>query len=213
MIINSKVGLKKGYSIRMSQYFLPHSYERSGRNVKCQLDISIYETKADMKGTSMWTSKTDMASLKTKKDDRSIDDINNLTADLKNISNVVDNDVVRKIVQDQLIIKPNAVDAKIASNRILVTKTQYDLDKQDPERKVKDVVKKTVNTNELAKKTGYSTKIKEIENNISNVTGLETTVAIKTNATEVENKIPDTTGFITTSGFTEATKISFDARM
>ena len=98
MIINSKVGLKKGYSIRMSQYFLPHSYERSGRNVKCQLDISIYETKADMKGTSMWTSKTDMASLKTKKDDRSIDDINNLTADLKNISNVVDNDVVRKIV-------------------------------------------------------------------------------------------------------------------
>ena len=40
-----------------------------------------------------------------------------------------------------------------------------------------------------------------------------TTVAIKTNATEVENKIPDTTGFIATSGFTEATKISFDAGM
>ena len=112
-----------------------------------------------------------------------------------------------------MIIKPNAVDAKIASNRILVTKTQYDLDNQDPERKVKYVEKKTVNTNELAKKTGYSTKIKEIENNISNVTGLVTTVAIKTNATEVENKIPDTTGFITTSGFTEATKITFDARM
>ena len=163
MIINSKVGLKKGYSIRMSQYFLPHSYERSGRNVKCQLDISIYETKADMKGTSMWTSKTDMAGLKTKKDDRSIDDINNLTADLKNISNVVDNDVVRKIVQDQLIIKPNAVDAKIASNRILVTKTQYDLDNQDPERKVKDVEKKTVNTNELAKKIGTAQKSKKLK--------------------------------------------------
>ena len=45
------------------------------------------------------------------------------------------------------------------------------------------------------------------------MTGLVTTVAIKTNATEVENKIPDTTGFIATSGFTEATKISFDAGM
>lgn len=86
----------------MSQYFLPHPYERSGMNVKFELDLCIYETKADMKGTtgndaSMWASKTDMASLKTKKDDQSIDNINNVTADLKKLSNVGDNDLSERL--------------------------------------------------------------------------------------------------------------------
>ena len=49
MITHLKAGLKKGYSIRMSQYFLPHPYELSGRNVKFELDLCIYATKADMK--------------------------------------------------------------------------------------------------------------------------------------------------------------------
>ena len=133
MITHLKAGLKKGYSVRMSQYFLPHLYELSGRNVKFEQDLCIYETKADMKGTtgndaSMQASKTDMASLKTKKDDQSIDNINNVTADLKKLSNVGDNDVVRETMYDQLLIKLNAVDAKIPSNSRSVTKTQYDLD-------------------------------------------------------------------------------------
>lgn len=69
-----------------------------------------------------------MASLKTKKDDQSIDNINNVTADLKKLSNVGDNDVVRETMYDQLLIKLNAVDAKIPSNSRSVTKAQYDLD-------------------------------------------------------------------------------------
>ena len=36
----------------MSQYFLPHPCERSGRNGKFELDLSFYETKADMKETT-----------------------------------------------------------------------------------------------------------------------------------------------------------------
>ena len=44
MITNSIAGLKKWYTIRMSQYF-PQSYEPSGRNVKLELDLSIYEKK------------------------------------------------------------------------------------------------------------------------------------------------------------------------
>ena len=78
-----------------------------------------------------------MASLKTKKDERRIDNIYNVTADLKKLSNVVDNDVVRETVYDQLLIKLNAVDAKIPSNSRLVTKTQYDLDKQGLERRLR----------------------------------------------------------------------------
>ena len=44
MITNSVAGLKKRYTIRMSRYF-PQSYESSGRNVKLELDLSIYEKK------------------------------------------------------------------------------------------------------------------------------------------------------------------------
>ena len=43
MITHLKAGLKKGYSITMSQYFLPHPYERSGRNVKFELDLRFME--------------------------------------------------------------------------------------------------------------------------------------------------------------------------
>ena len=138
----------------------------------------------------MWASKTDMASLKTKKDERRIDNIYNVTADLKKLSNVVDNDVVRETVYDQLLIKLNAVDAKIPSNSRLVTKTQYDLDKQGLERKVKDVEKKITCTSGLVKKTDYATNIKKIE-----------------------NKILDTTDFIATSEFTKLAKTSFGVRM
>ena len=158
MITNSIAGLKKGYSIRMSRYFLPHPYERSGRNGKFELDLSIYETKADMKettgiDTSKWTSKTDLASLKTKKDDRNIDKVNNVPADLSNLSNVVDNDVVKKTVYGQLLIKVDPVGAKIPRTSRLVAETQHDLDKQGLERRIDNVDKKITNTSGMVNKT------------------------------------------------------------
>ena len=61
----------------MSQYF-PDPYERSGGNLKVELHLSNYATKASLKGTtgidkSTLASKTDLSSLETKINDLDVD--------------------------------------------------------------------------------------------------------------------------------------------
>ena len=46
------------------------------------------------------------------------------------------------MMDNQLITKVNAIDRKIPSTSELVTKTQYDSDKQSLQRKIEDVDKK-----------------------------------------------------------------------
>ena len=84
----------------MSQYF-PEPYERSNGNVKAELDLSNYATKADLKGatgidTSTLPSKTNLTSLKTKADNLDVDKLEIVPSDLSKLSNIVDNDVVKK---------------------------------------------------------------------------------------------------------------------
>ena len=84
----------------MSQYF-PRPYERSIRNVKVELDLSNYATKADLKGAtgadiSNLAVKSNLASLKAEVDKIDIDKLKAVTADLSKPSNLVDNDVVKK---------------------------------------------------------------------------------------------------------------------
>ena len=77
-------------------------------------------------------------------------------------------------MDNQLVTKVNAIDTKIPSTNGLLTRTQYDWDKQDLERKIEDVDKKIPDTSELAKKTDYNTSVIVIEKKISSVTGLVT---------------------------------------
>ena len=84
----------------MSQYF-PQPYKCSVENVKVELGLSNYGTKTDLKGavgidTSMLTSNTDLASLKTKVDNLGVGKLKNVPAGLSKLNNVKDNDVVRK---------------------------------------------------------------------------------------------------------------------
>ena len=51
-------------------------------------------------------------------------------AALSKLSNLADNDVDKKTVYDKLVTKVNTTDTKIRSNGGLVTKTQYNSDKQ-----------------------------------------------------------------------------------
>ena len=86
--------------MRVSQYF-PKPYEHSGGNVKVELDLCNYSTKAYPKGatnddTCMLASKTSLAALKTKLPNLYVDKLNTVPADLSKLSNVVDNDVVKK---------------------------------------------------------------------------------------------------------------------
>ena len=118
----------------------------------------------------------------------------------------------------------------IPSTSGLVTKTQYDSEKQGLEKKkIEDVDKKMPNGSGLVKKCDYIIKITEIENKIpdisqaalvalatakiTDITDQVTKTTINTKAAEIGNKIPVTLSFITTQEFSQITKISFDASM
>ena len=95
------------------------------------------------------------------------------------ISNVADNDIVKKLY-NQLITNANAINTKIASTSGLFTKTKYDSDKQGLEKIIEDVDKKIPITSGLVQKTDCNTKITEIENKMLRIIGLVSTTAINT---------------------------------
>ena len=79
---------------------------------------------------------------------------------------------------DKLVIKVSAIDTKIPSTFVLVTKTQYRSSKQGLKKKVKDVDKKVHNTNWLVKESDCSTKITETKSNVLSITELVISAAL-----------------------------------
>ena len=84
----------------MSQYF-PKPYEPFGGDVNNNVDLSNYTIKADFKnvshiGTSGFTLKPNLASLKTEVDKLDIEKLTPVPVDLSKLSDVVKNDVVTK---------------------------------------------------------------------------------------------------------------------
>ena len=82
----------------MRQFF-PKQHERSVGNVKAELDLFHYMTKANLKGTagldiSNLAAKSDVVSLKLEEDKIDIDKLKAVPADLTKLNNIVDNDVV-----------------------------------------------------------------------------------------------------------------------
>lgn len=82
----------------MIQYF-PQLYECSGRNIKVELDISKYATKANLKdaagvNTSNLARQSDLTSLKPEVDKKDLDKLKTITADLIKLSNVLDDVLV-----------------------------------------------------------------------------------------------------------------------
>ena len=84
-----------------------------------------------------------MASLKTKEENLDVDKVKTVPSDLSKLTNVVDNDVIKKTVYDKLVIKVNIIYIKILSTSGLVTKRQSDSDKQGLENNMEDVEKNT----------------------------------------------------------------------
>ena len=80
-------------------YYPP--YKSSSSNVKVELDLTNYATKADLKNithvdVSSFASKTNVAALKTEVDKIDADKLKTLPVDLVRLSNVVKNEVVKK---------------------------------------------------------------------------------------------------------------------
>ena len=84
----------------MSTYYPP--YKSSSNNIKVELDLTNYATKTDLKNithtdASSFASKTNLAALKTEADKTDVDKLKTGPCDLAKLSNVVKNEVVKKI--------------------------------------------------------------------------------------------------------------------
>ena len=124
----------------MSQYFPP--YRSSGSNIKVESDLSSSALKTDLKNVthvdvSTFASKTNLANLKTEVDKIDIAKLTPVPDDLAKLSNVVKNYVVKKTEYNKLVIKLNGIDTTK-----FVSKTKYEKDGSDLEKKISDVDKK-----------------------------------------------------------------------
>ena len=86
----------------MSQYF-PKPYQPFGGYINVTVDLSNYATKDYIKNithvdTSSFALKANFANLKTEVDKLHIDTLATVPVDLRKLSNVVKNDVVKKTV-------------------------------------------------------------------------------------------------------------------
>ena len=115
----------------MSQYFPP--YNNSSENIKVELDLSNYATKKDIKDitqvdTSSYSLKTNLAAIKTEVDKIDTGKLKTVPDDLAKLSNVVENDVVKKTTYNTL---KNRVDAIDTSKFVLRTKFTTDTNALD----------------------------------------------------------------------------------
>ena len=86
----------------MSEYFPELFNSHFGDSIKVKNDLSNYATKTDIKnishvGTSNFALKTNLASLKTEVEKLDIDKLVPIPVDLSKLSDVVKNDVVKKL--------------------------------------------------------------------------------------------------------------------
>ena len=139
----------------MSKFF-PKPYKPFGRNINIKVDLSNYATKTDIKNishvdTSSLALKTNLANFKTEVDKLDIDKLVPVPVDLRKLSDVVKNDVVKKTAYDKLVANVNNIDTSG-----FVLKTKYDRDKSELQNEIPD-------TSGLVKETNYDAKIADIE--------------------------------------------------
>ena len=119
-------------------------YKSSSRNVNVELDLTNYATKTDLKNithvdVSSFASKTNLAALKTEVDKIDVDKLKTAPTDLAKLSNVVNNDVVKKTDYNT---KVTSIENQIAG----ITKNTID--------SLADIAKlKAVDTNSFVLKT------------------------------------------------------------
>ena len=135
-------------------YYPP--YKSSSSNIKVELDLSNYATKNDLKNithtdVSSFASKTNLSALKTEVDKIDIDKLKTVPDDLVKLSNVVKNEVVKKIDFS-------------ADN--YVTRTKFSTDTNSLDDKIDKVDKKIPDVSGLATKSSVTILIKNSDDRI-----------------------------------------------
>ena len=175
-------------------YYPP--YKSSSNNIKVELDLTNYVTKTVLQNithvdVSSFTSKTNLAALKTEVDKVDVDKLKTTPTDLAKLSNVVKNEVVKKTdynakvtsIEGQIAgITKNTIDnladikkLKAVNTSNFVTRTKFSADTNALDDKIDGVGKKIPDISELAIKTSlnsylqtsaFNSKVKEVENKI-----------------------------------------------
>ena len=105
----------------MSTYYPP--YKSSSQNIKVELDSSNYSTKKDINDithidVSGFASKTNLAALKTDIDKIDTDKLKATPANLAKLSNVVKDDVVKKIDYSSIVTSIESQIARVTKNTL-----------------------------------------------------------------------------------------------
>ena len=144
----------------MSNYFR-RRYKRFDGEISVKVDLSNSARKTHLKNVSHVSLKSNLASLKTEVDKIDADKLKTVPVGLAKLSNVVKNDVIKKIEYDKLVAKVNGID-----NTNFVSRTKYEKDGSDFEDKIDKLDKKIPDITNLVKKTDFNTKATEIEGKI-----------------------------------------------
>ena len=227
MIILSIAGLMKKTLYKMSQYF-PKPYEPFGGNINVKVDLSNYATKDDITNithvdTSSFALKTNVANLKAEVDKLDIDELKRLSNNLTNLKTKVD-----KLDFDKLA--PVPADLSKLSNLVnneVVKKTEYDAKIKSISDKIADIsnlaTKSNLNTkinevkNEIPSITGLATTsaLAAVKNKIPSISNLVKTIDYYTKVTEIEKKLNDHNHdkYITTTEFKKLATDAANARI
>ena len=144
----------KSVHYKMS-YFPP--YKSSSSNVKVELDLTNYATKADLKNithadVSSFASKTNLAALKTEVDKIDTDKLKTAPTDLAKLTNAFENDVVKKTDYNT---KVTSIETQIAE----LTKNTVD--------NLADITKvKAIDTNSFVTRTKFSADTNALDDKI-----------------------------------------------
>ena len=120
--------------------------------------------------------------MQSEEDIKDVDKLKTVLVVLGELTNVVNNEVVKKTVYNKLTAKVNNIDTSR-----FVLRSKYDTDKSSSEKRISDKDKKIPNISGLVKKTDCNAKITEIESKIPGITGLATTAALTTLGNNLPN--------------------------
>ena len=178
-------------------YYPP--YRSSRNNIKVELNLANYATKVDVKNithvdVSSFTSKTNLAALKTEVDKIDADKLKTTPTDLAKLTNAIEHDVVKKTDYNTKVISIEAQITGLTKNTTdnsnditklkavdinnFVLKTKFSADINTLDDKIDGVEKKTPDISGLATKTSLNDYLK--------------TLIFNSKVTEVESKIKDT---------------------
>ena len=192
----------------MSTYYPP--YKSSSNNIKVEVDLTNYATKADLKNithtdVSSFASKTNLAALKTEVDKIDVDKLKTVPDDLAKLSNVVKNEVVKKT-------DFGADD--------YVTRTKFSTDTNTLDDKIDKVDKKTPDVSGLATESSVTILIRNLDDRIdklkindyakkTSLTNYMLTSDFNSKSAELENKIKDA-DIIAKSAVTKVNSVKSD---